>query len=527
MRFLLHAALGAVLVLGAASVCSARDAATAEPDSTTAVNRLLFGINCAWPMRNQPLDSPALVSALKALHPGMLRFPGGTLSSFWDTGAGRFVPDEDISRFGFQRWTGMYTKASHDLSSAPKDRFSPQAFDRLCKEVGAEPCWTLNFATLPGEHEAQTIRKMCADGLRLQCVEMGNEYDVGLFKKVLPTVDDYIEKTRPALKALRECPGAGLVAYVASTVELGDTQKAEKARQRSDTRLAEWATNLFKYRSLYDAWVVHFYGVGLNLVTAVGENERASAVLSWPQKVLTQRAAIVRRNYGGVPLWLTEYNIAFHGLNREDVDTTSPAARFLAAAKNSGLHALTAAAHLLSVVENHDIYKTACYHSLAGMDGFAILKFDAESPNSPCRVNAAAQVFAHISAVSAQSTQMGAVRIENNPPLPLSGELKDAKALQAVCFRSELRLSYIILNRSCDSVPIELKTPDGFARGSATSYTADKDPKPLEWIKLPADAADRYPWPGPIKPLCSTVTVKNGSAAVDVPALSLMIVTLE
>lgn len=527
MRFILPALFAAASISGLPLAGEAADVVKIMPGSAVPVNRLLFGINCAWPMRNQPLDSPSLVNALKALHPGMLRFPGGTVSSFWDTGAGRFVPDEAIRGFGFQRWAGLYTSASRALASAPKDRFSPNAFDKLCAEVGAEPCWTLNLATLSGEHEAQTVKKMCADGLRLKYVEMGNEYDMGLFRSVLPTVDAYIEKSRPALKALRECPQAGSVAYVASTTELGDTEKAAKARQRNDSRLAEWASNLFKHRSLYDAWVVHFYGVGLNLVSAVPEKDRAAVMLAWPQSALGQRAAIVRSKYGGVPLWLTEYNVAFHGLNREEVDKNAPPARFLASAKNSGLHALIAAGHLLTVIENHDIYKTACYHSLVGMDGFGMLKFDRESPDSPCRVNAAAQVFAHLSAISAKSSEMGAANITNSPSIHMPRDLGDVKALQAVFFRSDAGVTYAILNRSYAPVPVELDAPAELKNGSVVTYTADRDPKPLDGMELPADAATSYPWPGPMKPSRASLKIRNGSAAVEIPALSLMIVTIE
>jgi hypothetical protein len=487
-------------------------------------NRMLFGVNRPWPMSTQPLDDSDLIMVLKALHPGTLRFPGGTVSSFWDIGAGRFVPDKDIKGFGFQRWAGQYGSASKQLGENGKNLFSVSSFDRLCKTVGARPIWVMNLATLSGEHEAEAIKSMNAAGVDLGFVELGNEYDMGLFRRALPTAADYIRKAGPVVDAVRKVSERARIAVSASTAGMGDVAKAEKARAKSDTRKLEWTDGLYKSRNLYDAWVVHDYGLGLNAIRAISEVDRPSSVLALPEKLLGGKAEMVRRSYGGLPVWLTEYNAAFQGLKVSDKALDDSATAFFAGMKNSSLHALAVAGYLLSLVQNQDVYKVACYHSLAGMDGFGVAKFAKAGKRLGCQVNAAAQVFAHIAAVAADSTQMSSARIEGGPGLRESND--EIRALQAAVFSSAGRTVYVVLNRARRAVAVELEAPSGSRDALVTVYSADPSPKPLEWIDLPADAESKFPWPGPIKAHVESIDAGDGSAKCAIAPLSLAIVSI-
>ena len=190
--------------------------------------------------------------------------------------------------------------------------------------------------------------------------------------------------------------------------------------------------------------------------------------------------------------------------------------------KNSGLHALSVAAHLLAVIENHDIYKSACYHSLSGMDGFAMVRLDKE--NKPAQVNAAAQVFAHLAAVADQSSEMSSVSIDDNPSFRLGG--RQTNALQAAGFYSRTGTSYVILNRGTQSAAVSVEAPNA-REVSMTVYCAEAVPRSLGWSQLPPDAASKFPWTGPMKPEVVPATVSTGNVSCSVSGLSLAVMVIK
>ncbi len=515
-----------VAILGTGK-CGSGNVARLTPGDPTPVNRMLFGVNRPWPMSSQRLDDPQLLSALRALHVQVLRFPGGTVGSFWDMAAARFVPDEDIRGFGFARWAGQYTRASKGLSSLPKDQFTVEAFDRLSRNAGAQVAWVVNLATLSGEREAEAVRHMKSSDVAVSHVELGNEYEMGLFRRVMPTANDYIEKARPVIKTVRDLfPKAG-IAVCATRVGLGGGDDEGDRRKASDPRAQAWNDALFRHRDLYDAWVVHDYGLGPAFFRKLAEADRPSAALAYPQVSLDTKARAIRSKHGGVPVWLTEYNVNFGALNREDPALRDSATAFMENMKNSGLHALVVAGYVLSAIESPDIYKMLCYHSLTGMDGFGITRFGEKDANGHCRVNAAAQVLAHIASLAAESSEMCRVKVDNNPDLGVTLVGRgDLKALQAAAFSSKDSINYVILNRATKPVSVAADAPDGFGKGTNTIYEVGGAPKPLPWIELPTDAATRLPWSGPITPETGPVEVNNGRTECELPPLCLAVIEL-
>ncbi|MGC8862531.1 MAG: hypothetical protein ACP5R5_07120 [Armatimonadota bacterium] len=514
-----------LLLLGIVSGSSGEPAFLASGEAVP-TNRMLFGVNRPWPMSGQKLDDPELLRALRALHVGALRFPGGTVGSFWDLAAGRFVPEADINGFGFARWAAQYTRAAREISRLPANQFGIQAFDKLARQICAGVCWVVNLATLSGEHEAEAISHMKTCGVELSYLELGNEYDMGLFRRVMPKVSDYISRSHSVVERARHLFPKARIAVCASRVDLGAEEHVVEKQKPSDERTRRWNEDLLKYRDTFDAWVVHDYGLGLNLLRKLSEADRLSAVLAYPQASLGAIASTIRTRYSGVPVWITEYNAAFHGLNREEPSRRDSAAAFLENMKNSGLHALMVAGYILSAVEDADIYKVLCYHSLSGMDGFGITKFNGNEPGTRCLVNASAQVFAHVASVATNSSQMATARIDNNPSLGLNllGR-NDLKALQAAVFLSNSRVSYVVLNRSARAASVALSVPDGFGKAVRTVYVAGGPPRPLPWFGLP-EAEAELPWPGPMKPETTSLDITTDRVECEVPGTALAIVEL-
>jgi hypothetical protein len=131
-----------------------------------------LGYNSPAPY-NVPVEDPALQSALVALRPHYLRFPGGTVSNYYQWRTGQLVlgdhPDNPI-----YREYALRSRALH-----PRGVFIAQYFE-LARAIDAELLVVPNLETSSADEQAEWFAQMNADGFVPARIEMGNEFFLAL-----------------------------------------------------------------------------------------------------------------------------------------------------------------------------------------------------------------------------------------------------------------------------------------------------------------------------------------------------------
>jgi hypothetical protein len=503
------AALAAALAQVAASGVCSPAALTLKPG--VPVNMMLWGMNQDWVGGSRIPGRQDVREAVKWLGLGSIRYPGGSISSFWDMPAGRFVPDDKIRAFGFRKWSNRYVSLSHAAAKLPSDALSVKAFADLCAASDVEPTWVLNCVTASQADQTRSVDLIAATWKKPLYVEMGNEANLAAMRRRFPSADDYIQVCKPVIRHIRQSvPGTRIAVAAGSPVVFDAAPKAA-----GDKRESEWNETLFKSRELYDAWVLHSYVLSPAFLCARKEAEWPQAVLALPEAWLDTQAGECRRRYGSMPIWLTEYNAPFQQLTTKG---PTPASGFFSDLRNSALHALFVAGYLMGLVENSDIYKVAMYHSMIGMDGFGAIRTD--DPAGRAETNAAGRLFSDIAAIARQASQMHGVSVSGSPVLDteIMGR-RDIPAIQAAAFSSADNLTVLILNRSNAPVSCGLAAT-GCISGSTATYTAGPVPKPVPWGGL-AEGAKK-----PFEPVVQPLKLREGFAEETVPALSLCVLRL-
>lgn len=492
------------------------DAAVIRVGSGEPVNRMLFGMNHDWVGGNRVPGRPDLQAAVKYLGLGVVRYPGGTNSSFWDMLQGRFVPDDLIRSVGVKDWTARYVPFSRNLSKLPADALSARAFSEFCRSTGSEPLWVLNGVTETQAQGMKSVELIASLSPRPPHIEMGNEIEMAVFRKLVPTAGDYLNSSKPVIEHIRKvAPGAKIGMAASMHAIVGQPLKTLKGDR--DERDEKWNDTLFGSRALYDAWILHSYVLGPHYLATRKPEQWPSAALALPETQLDIVAERCRKDYNSIPIWLTEYNAPFQQLTKKGPTVASG---FYGDMRNSPLHALFIAGYLMAVVENSDIFKIACYHSVSGMNGFGVVQLSEGDGSKPPSINATAQLFAELAAIVRGSEKMHKVTITDNPPMDLEimGRT-DLQALQAVAFSSNDGLSVLVLNRSGKAAPYEVPLSGEYKSGSCTVYAAGAVPKAAPWEPL---GGEQKPFPPVVENLKLSGTSVQGVA----PAYSLSIVRL-
>lgn len=236
---------------------------------------------------------PALISGLRALNPGSLRVPGGTLGEYWDWQRGGI-------RTG--PYPGLPDPAPFSTEIQALSGLTPTAVDRLLDDVGTPALFTANVLTASVDENLADFRAFRALGQPLARVAFGNEEYFRLRNPAarFPTARDY-----------------GLYA-----ADLAGRIRSEAP----DTRLAVIAPSPLRNTGIsYDDWMAGLEASGvLPTVDAVTIHPyfdtRALAPLASPAAGEAAVAAMIAHDNDylarvearlppGKGIWITEWNV--------------------------------------------------------------------------------------------------------------------------------------------------------------------------------------------------------------------------
>jgi hypothetical protein len=474
----------------------------------TPVNPLLFGLNQPWIDGSSYLDpgtsqGAATRDAVARLGVQAMRYTGGTVSTYWDWQTADYVSDAETHAFPQVNVDARKQLFDANGMAGPDGFYAPLAFDQFSQQAGFQTLWVPNLATGDSgftptivNHAADMFNFLSDNGVPVKYVEMGNEYDLGSFTSRFTNSQGYIRNhvNAVASRVRQLYPDAeiGVVGHWSGPI-WGPPSQYAQAVSLLPSRQATWDSGNADNRyfggiSNFDAVVYHNYRMNSDILPAdAGTNNEnwQSALLAFPEASLSNAAENARSVYGNdIHLWMTEF-----GINHTQITGTDPASIWLntTATNKSTWDALFTAGFYLTAVQQNDTYQTMMRHDLAQLVNIA-----GPDGRSYATISPTGQVMAHLFNLAANSTQMGALTLPDNPVLPVSVLGRDQLgALQGVEFTGPGTETFVILNRGNADQNIALPNDGGFTRVERWVYRADANVVPGGFAPIPDGPA---PW---------------------------------
>ena len=313
-------------------------------------------------MRGPSWETPGFAERVAELHPGLIRYPGGTVASYWDWKTGWLMEGIDLR----PEWKNI-----------PKSPITLDDIKFACDKVGAQPLYVLNMMTSTVAYQLEMLNYAKKIGLPVKYIELDNEIYLGqgFYVKKFPSGKEYAIEANKWISAIKKEFPAARIAVVGSSVKEGAAKKEKKFSERTN----DWNRDVISEIKNADAITFHVYGgSGLNFLAnqanANDEEDGADDKSAGLQVAFEKQGSIpfvlgspfMRWNNAnsydyrilpqGMKAWITEYNL----FEREGV---------LAGTWAHGLYVLS---QTLLFMEN-SATELICYHNLTTSAQFAAI----------------------------------------------------------------------------------------------------------------------------------------------------------
>ncbi len=240
---------------------SSQPSTTPTPTPTPPTsNGQIRGFNQNWSIM-PALSTGNMVNLMKRLRPGMIRYPGGTVTHGWDWQAGQL--------------TSRPSSAIHPIGEVKQ----------LSDALGAQVVVVLDIVYRSLDDQLAMLRELRRTGLQFRHVELGNELYLrdADYAARFPTGAEYgAEANRWAAAVKAEFPNVAVAALL-----LAREAGANNPRGQSwNTDVLSVATNNI------DAWTFHLY-IPIGGTASVLMDDYRAVTASLP--------------LSGKPVWITEY----------------------------------------------------------------------------------------------------------------------------------------------------------------------------------------------------------------------------
>jgi len=272
---------------------SAQTVKTTGPAKSTAISVTATGLE---PARSVPLygfngnntrgpkwSTPGLMSQIKALHPQIIRYPGGSVSDWWDWKTGWFVNNPDLPQ--------KYRKI-------PKVDMSLSELKKVVDATGCQVVFTLNMISASLADQMAMLHNAQQMGIPVNWVELGNESNLpksaGMQK--FKSAKAYAQTSQSWVSAIRKNYPNAKVALVG-----GNTSNRNLIQSGKST----WNSVVLGAAPAVNAIVMHNYALPIRIINQSGIDF---------QKLYQQFVQSYKtKGFNNLPsnqhIWLTEYNI--------------------------------------------------------------------------------------------------------------------------------------------------------------------------------------------------------------------------
>ncbi len=252
-------------------------------------------VKAAW-------TAPAVVEAMEELAPATVRFPGGTVSDFYDWRRQGIV--EPVDKSGIRR----------DLAWQSRVQADQAGFLELVDRLGADALFVANLYQPAAPDTFEWAASLVPENSALPTVthwELGNELNVHPWHRSfgwgtqIDSVDDYLARAEPlGRRLLARWPRLS----VAVNAEAPDHLFARKTPRRDPAYAVEWNEAVSARPHFYNAVAMHVY-LYHHGNWKVPLSERVAWLHAAGDELPAGLARWHARFFDESPLWLTEFGV--------------------------------------------------------------------------------------------------------------------------------------------------------------------------------------------------------------------------
>ncbi len=451
------------------------------------VNGGAFGINNNNATAGAQTNDPNYATLIKALGATHARYLGGSSSSFWDWRTGKYVSEEEVDAVWPREHGNWMFPLIADVAKLPDGTLGPLNYAKYAKAAGVDAQWMVNLTTREDD-QADMIRLLHDENIPVKYLELDNEtYFWGAeFGGGEDRSRNYIERVAKLSPIIRELYPDAHIGVVASE----NGVFADEMHEKEDAHTL-WNGVITRpaYRDLYDAFILHHYVMNQGTLDGVSDDDVSDATLgpaflTCPQVTLEHAVKVLKEDFGGVPMWITEFNvIGYYRIGNPDdekPDTgVTDADRWIARTAHNAWNAIYQAGFWMTALQHPDAIEILNHHSVTNVDlgwGLGMPVSTAEAD-----ITATGQLFAHLSHLAEGADAVHVLELGNNPTLTNAFGGEEAHALQGVGIDRGGERTLVVINRSPDAV--HLSAPDG-STASRTTYRTDRENERLARVQL-------------------------------------------
>lgn len=190
----------------------------------------------------------SFVDSIYKMKPAFLRYPGGTVSQYWDWQNGR-VEDDSL-------WTNGSLADNFNFTTTNAPKYDLEDLFLWKNYLEIEPVYCLNVLTRSIEDQMDMLRAADSIGLPVNYVELGNElyFPTTDFVNAYPTAADYGQAMAIWIDSIKLTFPNAKIAVVGATeaaTSLGGSP--------SPTRVQQWNDQILPYVGNAKAFTFHAY----------------------------------------------------------------------------------------------------------------------------------------------------------------------------------------------------------------------------------------------------------------------------
>ncbi|MFG0249356.1 MAG: hypothetical protein ACF8OB_10755 [Phycisphaeraceae bacterium JB051] len=489
-------------------------------------NPMIAGLNNNFIRGDLKFDDPGFNKIIKATNTTSLRYPGGTSGSLFNWETSQFVADDVINSYGPKGWHRRHGEMKKRIAQHPEHTFGAVNFADMCKRLDVEPFWIPNPVTLTPQSNIRFFEMLKDQDIACNYVEMGNECSGGAFWRPFPTGTEYANAIRPVMQRIKQLYPQAQIAVVANGHNITKPKKAEEESGSANKRGDTWNELLLPDRQYFDAIVLHSYGISPDRLRQYKPEQWEDLTLAFPGQYMKAAAKMSREKLGGVPIWLTEYNAAFHHLMEARVLQHDAAEAYFGKVSDSAMHGLMIASYLISAINDPEMWPVMHYHSMGGPPGFRIVR----RINEQWRVGPKTQIFSYISQLLQDADTMYPVTIQQPTQLDFTAISDEPiNTLAAAMLENKSQRHWVIINRSSKEQTANLPW-DASQKATVRHIMGTLAPEEPDsmWPKADSINTQQFPWSGPIAIPSQTISRdgKKQTLSQTLPPHSMTVVSL-
>ena len=261
-------------------------------------------------MIEQLLDNPQKIAAIQQTAPGVIRFPGGSQSNYynWQTGLLDFNPLPNSSAY-YKFWAGVAPK----IARAFPNGVHMEQYQSMAAQIGADVILVPNMETSSVSQQAAWFTQLAAGHALPKNIELGNEFYIAMagdpnVMRIWPDEPTSLAVMKQYEQALQPIVGAGAKFAVQSagaafTIPPTATSKFQQRLLAWDQALApaDW----------FQAVTIHLYPDPAQMIQQAGNPGPAREFQLFMGKAdagVDRALSDLARRVPGKEIWITEWS---------------------------------------------------------------------------------------------------------------------------------------------------------------------------------------------------------------------------